>query len=286
MTAISEISTIRGWLKYLTNDNYFTPKEIAYRKSMIEDSGIDYSTVYDEVMQYRMKKKSHLITLNEQEFTFVKTHKMLHYTDKIKDFWKAHANIIKENYKGELLFDSLLSEAFSSSSIEGAHSTKKRTAEIIKQSLKPMDKSERMIVNNFHAMEFIFENRGAPLNNDFILSLHKMITENTLDETKDEGVFRDGDVDILSATQKVIFSPISNIAKMNKMIEHLYRYVNTINSDFEDEYIEPLYKAISFHFLYGFIHPHFDGNGRTLRVLFTHLLGSYGYDMFYYISLS
>ncbi|MBL0687783.1 MAG: Fic family protein [Sulfurospirillum sp.] len=47
-----------------------------------------------------------------------------------------------------------------------------------------------------------------------------------------------------------------------------------------------MYKVIAFHFLYGYIHPHFDGNGRTLRVLFTHILGQNGFDMFYYISLS
>lgn len=73
---------------------------------------------------------------------------------------------------------------------------------------------------------------------------------------------------------------------MQRMINKLYLFTNSDNDDCEIEYIESIYKVIAFHFLYGYIHPHFDGNGRTLRVLFTHLLGQNGFDMFYYISLS
>ena len=185
-----------------------------------------------------------------------------------------------------MIFDTLLSEAFHSSSIEGAHSTKKRTEEIIKKQLTPEDKSERMIINNYRALQYIFENQEQKLDDEFVLSLHKMISEDTLDEKEDEGVYRNNSVEVTTATQKVVFSPTSDINKMKKMINKLYLFTNSDNDDFEIEYIESIYKVIAFHFLYGYIHPHFDGNGRTLRVLFTHLLGQNGFDMFYYISLS
>jgi Fic family protein len=109
-----------------------------------------------------------------------------------------------------------------------------------------------------------------------------MISKDTLDEKKDEGIYRDGAVDITTATQKVIFRPTSDIDRMTKMFNQLCIFVNSKNND----NIEQIYKIISFHFLYGYIHPHFDGNGRTIRVLFTHLLAQNGFDMFYYISLS
>ncbi len=278
-------SSSKEWMKYLTVDKYYTPKEIAYRKKLILESGCDYDKVYEKILKYRNRKKE-LISLEGESFTFVETHLMKENVDKIKNFWRSSSYSFKESYKKELIFDTLLSEAFHSSSIEGAHSTKKRTEEIIKKRLTPADKSERMIFNNYKALEYIFGNKEQTLDDDFVLSLHKMISEDTLDEKEDEGVYRNGGVDITTATQKVVFQPTSNIEKMKKMINKLYLFTNSNNDDCEVEYIESMYKVIAFHFLYGYIHPHFDGNGRTLRVLFTHILGQNGFDMFYYISLS
>jgi Fic family protein len=278
--------TSKEWMKYLTVDRYLTPKEIEYRKKLIIESGCNYDEIYNKILEYRSNLRKELINLEGESFTFVETHLMKENVDKIKNFWRSSAYSFKESYKKELVFDTLLSEAFHSSSIEGAHSTKKRTEEIIKNNLTPQDKSERMIFNNYKALEYIFDNKEQKLDDDFVLSLHTMISKDTLDEKKDEGVYRNGDVDITTTTQKVIFRPTSNIDKMKKMIHKLYLFANSNNNDFEAKYIETIYKIISFHFLYGYIHPHFDGNGRTLRVLFTHLLGQNAFDMFYYISLS
>ena len=286
MTQKTYPTSSKGWMKYLTVDRYHTPKEIEYRKNLIVESGCNYDEVYTKVIKYRKRLKKELINLEGESFTFVETHLMKDNVAKIKNFWRSSSYSFKESYKKELIFDTLLSEAFHSSSIEGAHSTKKRTEEIIKKKLTPEDKSERMILNNYKALEYIFDNKDKKLDDDFVLCLHQMISEDTLHEKVDEGIYRDGGVDITTATQKVVFRPTSNIDKMKKMITKLYLFTNSDNDDYEAEYIESIYKIIAFHFLYGFIHPHFDGNGRTLRVLFTHLLGQNGYDMFYYISLS
>jgi len=286
MTKKNYPTSSKEWMKYLTVDNYFTPKEIEYRKKIILESGCNYEEVYTKVIKYRTRLRKQLIELEDKSFTFIETHFMKENVDRIKNFWKSTSYSFKESYKKELIFDTLLSEAFHSSSIEGAHSTKKRTEEIIKKQLTPEDKSERMIFNNYKALEYIFDNKEQKLDDEFVLSLHKMISEDTLDEKEDEGVYRNGGVDITTATQKVIFRPTSNIEKMMKMINKLYLFTNSNNDDCKLEYIESIYKIISFHFLYGYIHPHFDGNGRTLRVLFTHILGQNGFDMFYYISLS
>ncbi|MEA2110873.1 MAG: Fic family protein [Campylobacterota bacterium] len=286
MTKKKYPTSAKEWMKYLTVDQYLTPKEIEYRKKLIIESECNYNEVNNKIIKYRNRFKKELISLENESFTFVETHYMKENVDKIKNFWKNSSYSFKESYKKELIFDTLLSEAFHSSSIEGAHSTKKRTEEIIKKQLTPVDKSERMIFNNYKALEYIFDNKEQKLDDTFVLSLHKMISEDTLDEKEDEGAYRNDGVDITTATQKVVFRPTSNIEKMMKMINKLYLFTNSNNDDCETEYIESIYKIIAFHFLYGYIHPHFDGNGRTLRVLFTHLLGQNGFDMFYYISLS
>jgi Fic family protein len=275
-------TSVKEWIKYLSIDNYYTPKEIEYRKKLIIKSACNYDEVYQEVLKYRSSFTKKLINLQNDNFYFVETPFIKKAIKKIKQFWESSPYSFKENYKKELIFDTLISEAFHSSSIEGAYSTKKRTQEIVKKQLTPQDKSERMILNNYKALEYIFDNKEEKLDEKFVLFLHKMISKDTLDEKKDEGVYRDGEVDITTATQKIIFRPTSDIDRMTKMFNQLCIFVNSKNND----NIEQIYKIISFHFLYGYIHPHFDGNGRTIRVLFTHLLAQNGFDMFYYISLS
>ena len=276
-------TTNKEWIKYLTIDKYHTPKNIGYRKNIITQSGCNFDEIISEIDKYRVKHKKEIIAFNNKTFYFVETSYLKKQLQQIKDFWNNSPYSFKDEYKKELIFDTLISEAFHSSSIEGAYSTKKRTEEIIKKHLTPQDKSEKMIVNNYKGLQYIFENKDKKLDDEFILFLHKMITEDTLDDKKDEGVYRDNAVDIMSDKQTIIFRPTSNIDEMKKMFSHLSSFMNSIN---DKSNIEPIYKIISFHFLYGYIHPHFDGNGRTLRVLFTHLLGKNGYDMFYYISLS
>lgn len=276
--------TQKDWVKYLTVENYFTENEIDYRRHDIIEDGFDFEKIKKEIQDYRRRYAKDIFTYEDEKFIFIPTTELQRRIETIKSFWKSAWYTIKDKYRKELILDTLISEAFHSSSIEGAYSTKKRTEEIIKKNLSPEDKSELMIVNNYHGLHLSSEHRGQMLNDAFVLEIHRVISKGTLDNASDEGVYRDGPVDIRSQTQKVIFSPTANIPKMNAMLQALFQFVN--EDDDLGEAIDPMYKALFFHFAYGYIHPHYDGNGRTVRVLFTHLLDAYGHDMFSLISLS
>ncbi len=139
-----------------------------------------------------------------------------------------------------------------------------------------------MVLNNFKAL-IELENKKEEITNDLIFKIHKITVEDTLEDDYNIGCYRVEPNEIINQNGKVIFSPIANIEKMNLMMNSLLEFLK------DDEFSKPIdkiYKAISFHFLFAFIHPFDDGNGRTVRILFTYLLKLYGYDMFYYISLS
>ena len=53
------------------------------------------------------------------------------------------------------LVSSLMEEAIRSSQLEGASTTRAKAREMIRNRTPPRDRSERMILNNFHAMERI-----------------------------------------------------------------------------------------------------------------------------------
>ncbi|RUM45814.1 MAG: hypothetical protein DSY46_01885 [Hydrogenimonas sp.] len=270
--------------KYFTIERYFTPIEMEYRKSRVQNVGCDFDKVLAKVSDYRKRNMRHLFSSQGESFSFCLTKELNRRVEKINSFWKTIEYLLKSRYEKNLVVDTLISEAYSSSTIEGAYTTHKRTKELIKEKLSPQNKSEKMVVNNYYALKYSDEHIRKPIDKEFILKLHQIVTEGTLDEQKDEGKFRDDRVDILNSKQKVVFSPTGNIKKMHQMIDDLLNYVN--DKDDWSEVIDCIYKAMMFHFVYAYIHPHFDGNGRTVRILFTHLLVKCGYDMFRYISLS
>jgi Fic family protein len=275
-------SNERDWLKYLTIDNYFTIFQFEYRREIIEDSGCDADKILSKLLEYRKENRNIIFSFEDKNFYITDTFKLRKNIETIKEFWKSFEYNFQSKFSIELLKETLIEEGFYSSTIEGAHSTVKRAKTLASGKSKPKDKSEFMILNNFKAL-LELENKKDLITNDLIFKIHKITVEDTLDDDYNIGCYRIEPNEIINQSGKVIFSPIANIEKMNLMMNSLLEFLK------DDEFSKPvdkIYKAISFHFLFAYIHPFDDGNGRTIRILFTYLLKLYGYDMFYYISLS
>src|SRR5690606_27553170 len=90
------------------------------------------------------------------------------------------------------IISSIMEEAISSSQIEGANTTRKKAKEMIQNDRKPRTKSEQMILNNFITMKHIVQNKDEEITPDSILHIHKLITNNTLEDPSDEGRYRSG----------------------------------------------------------------------------------------------
>jgi len=275
-------SSVRDWVKFLTIDKYLTTLKINYYKDIIEKNGCDYDEVKSKVIKYRIENKMTIFQFEEKKFYITDTFKLRKKIETIKEFWKNQEYNFQNKFAMELLKETLIEEGFYSSTIEGAHSTVKRAKTLASGKSEPKDKSEFMVLNNFRAL-LELEDCSDEITNNLIYKIHRITVENTLDEDYNIGSYRTEPNEIINSSGKIIFSPIANIDKMNLMIESLLEFLQ------DDEFskpIENIFKAISFHFLFAFIHPFDDGNGRTVRILFTYLLKLYKYDMFYYISLS
>lgn len=274
--------TVKEWLKYLTIERYFTVFEIERRREIIENSGCDYIEIKAKILEYRNKNKSIIWTFENKEFYITDTFKLRQNIELIKEFWKSFEYNFQSKFSMELLKETLIEEGYYSSTIEGAHTTVKIAKTLALGRSEPKNKSEFMVFNNFRAL-LELEDKKDEITTKFIHFIHKTTTENTLDDDYNIGCYRTEPNEIINSSGKIIFSPIANIETMNMMLDKLLEFLK------DDEFskpIEKIYKAIAFHFLFAFIHPFDDGNGRTIRILFTYLLKLYGYDMFYYISLS
>ena len=260
-------------------NRYLTKKEIMYRIPSSENIDDFWSKLID----YRKSFKIDLPLLDQDNnnFWFI-------INDSIKDNIRNIDNMatqdlftsIPENIENAIIADALIDEAFNSSVIEGAFSTKKRTKEMIEKKIKPTDKSEQMIVNNHQALEFILENKHYPLDENIILCIYNILTNGTLDEDDIIEKYRRGAVYVWDSVSQTTIYTAPPYTEVQSLMNSLIEFINTNND------IHPIVKACIIHFYFVYIHPFFDGNGRTARAISYMYLLQNGYDFFKFFSIS
>lgn len=184
-----------------------------------------------------------------------------------------------------LLANSLMEEAIRSSQLEGASTTRAKAKDLIRERREPQDRSERMILNNYFAMERIGDLAEAPLTVDSVLELHSVLVDGTLDDEGKSGVFRDDSdhvvVELLHSTEVAHVPPSAS-----ELAARMDRLMAFANGDTPEEWLHPVLRSIILHFMIGYDHPFVDGNGRVARALFYWSMLRYGYPLTKYLSIS
>lgn len=183
------------------------------------------------------------------------------------------------------LMRSLLEEAITSSQLEGAATTREAAKAMIRERRAPRDRGERMIFNNFEAMQFVRELRGQQLTPEMVFDLHRMLSHDALDDPSAAGRFRraDEDICIMDETGNILHRP-PHADELPERLQALCQFANA-SSDAEP-FIHPVVRAVLLHFWLAYDHPFVDGNGRTARALFYWSMASSGYWLAEYISIS
>lgn len=151
----------------------------------------------------------------------------------------------------------MINEAKSSSGIENIVTTHD---EIYKAMFNTSDASiyAKEVVDYRRAIWKGFE----LLQNDNIISLNMIIKIQELLEHNDAGIRKTlGTVIKNSTTGEVIYTPPQNKDEILDYLTNLFDYIN-INDG-----IDPLIKLAIIHYQFESIHPFYDGNGRTGRIL-------------------
>ncbi|MFA5333136.1 MAG: Fic family protein [Candidatus Nanoarchaeia archaeon] len=190
---------------------------------------------------------------------------------------------ISSQEKERYIISSLMEEAIASSQLEGASTTRKVAKEMLRSNAKPKSYSDKMILNNYNTMQEIVKMKDENLTMNMILKIHKLITKGTLESEKMEGSFRDTDEIVVGdpINIEIIYHHPPKNSEIKELIEVLCYFINN-----DSEFIHPIIKAIMLHFFIGYIHPFYDGNGRTARALFYWYIIKKGYWLFEYMSVS
>lgn len=163
------------------------------------------------------------------------------------------------------IIKSLKDEIALTNEIEGVRSTRKEIEDAI-DSIKN-DKSARFkgLVDKYFKL---ISNEIIPLNNceDIRTIYDALVLPEIEKENLPDGIlFRKEPVQVVSATQK---EKHRGIMPESKIIESLDLCLDFLKGDD----IDSLIKISAFHYLFGYIHPFYDGNGRTSRFISSYLI--------------
>lgn len=255
-------------------------------------SGLDMKTAWalTRMARARHQKETPFLDAAGRHFTFTPIEalqKSLHEIDS-----EAHGGLQfsgptpHESAAKSFLVKSLIEEPFNSSLLEGAATTREEAKRLIREQKPPATEGERMVINNYRAIEFIKSRRTDPLSIELINELHRLITDRTLANPEKSGRFRDeaDEINVVDDLDGTILHKPPPAPELPGRIQLICDFANRQND--HDGFLHPILKAVILHFMLAYDHPYVDGNGRTARALFYWSVLRDGYWLLEYVSIS
>lgn len=214
----------------------------------------------------------------------------LHYVDQRCSGEIAMEKAVTSEKEAErrFLVNSLMEEAIRSSQLEGATTSRRVAKEMLRSGRPPQDRGERMIANNYRALQFVRDDLSGDLTPEAVLELHRIVTEGTLHNPDAAGRLQRPDEERVAVfdrddQERPIHRP-PPAEELPKRMELLCRFAN--ETDDGDQFVHPVVRAILLHFWLAYDHPFEDGNGRTARLLFFWAMRKHGYWLAEYLPIS
>lgn len=170
---------------------------------------------------------------------------------------KAYAHIIPNQ---SILINSLtLKEAKDSSGIENIITTHDELFKAFSLQLQNINPATKEVLNYKEALWFGYEQvqQKKFLNTNIIVKIQELIVENNAGIRQQPGTVLKND-----KTGAVIYTPPDDRDAINKLLKNLENYLNE-----DADSAHALIKMALIHYQFESIHPFYDGNGRTGRIV-------------------
>jgi Fic family protein len=167
--------------------------------------------------------------------------------------------IAKTLPKPDILLNAvILKEARASSEIENVITTQDKLYQALSAKGSEVDSATKEVLRYREAIlyGFSFIQKKGFLSTNAIVEIQKILEENTAGIRKLPGTALRN-----AATGKVIYTPPDKTESINLLLRNLEAYLN------EQDDLSPLIKMAVQHYQFESIHPFYDGNGRTGRIM-------------------
>jgi Fic family protein len=187
-----------------------------------------------------------------------------------------HAHLIPK-WEVSIRREQLVRAAHASTAIEGNPLSLEEVSRLAEgRDVMVARRAKTEVLNYLRVLEHIdLYGKDGRISAENLLSLHRDITRDTLDDPSAEGAFRKVQVVVGNRiTKEVVYSP----PKAKEVIPQMNALIDWLNSDAAHQ-MHPVLVAGIAHYEFVRIHPFVDGNGRTARALATHILAIRKFDI-------
>jgi Fic family protein len=255
-------------VEYEKLSKIFYKKGNEHYKNELEKRKNSYGS-YLTNLTIRGFKKGQIINEGYQLF-YVNTHQLMSLNNKVLINSSKISLLISKlpNFVIEPYFQKLIvNEAQSNNEIEGIRSTKKELKEVLGDIMKS-EKKQKRFKGLMKTYLFIDQIKPFTEISDFRKLFDNLVSDEIDKEDEPDGeLFRKGYVEVTDGSHTTHIGVSSEV----KIIESLNALVKFLN----DEQHSELYRYMVAHYYYEYIHPFYDGNGRTGRLVVCSYLSRY-----------
>ena len=186
---------------------------------------------------------------------------IMDYLDIVASDVHNYSKIVNSTYD-EITLNHVLSEIEGSLKIEGVNTTRREVQHVI-ETKEIKNNNDRIILNMYNGIQFI--TKTPDFNKDNLKTLYELLSDGCLLE-KDilgEKKYRDGPV-YIGNHEGCPFD------KIDECMDSLFEYINNSNGDLIYNFLKPFIA----HYYFVYIHPYFDYNGRTARMIETWIINN------------
>lgn len=245
-------------LKSLLDEKYYNNTDLRMNRNyniMLSNSELDEYLRFKEDYISEYKIETTLLSWNGSKIYLYKSKELL---SKINDYFEFFKEInIVDDVNPEVFLGIICSELEGTLQIEGVYTTRKQIEQIIKDN-NPKSKNDRIIINMLNGFNYV--KRTKEFSKDTLKELYNLLSDGCLNKEDELGnnYYRNDIVYIANYTG----CPVD---KINECMDTLFNFIND-NINTKDPILKLLLPFIA-HYYIIYIHPYFDYNGRTARMV-------------------
>ena len=248
-------------LKAISGPHFFTNEDLRMNKKiniLLNSQELREFLAFKDNFKHELKTELPLLTFNSSKMYYFNSNELAHLFQEYLEFLnndlvERESTIISENYE-DIIISRLTSELDGTLRIEGVNTTRRQMIDIYNGLKKELDSNDIIIRNMIKGIEYI-SNKPA-FNKENLLKLYNILSQDSLtEETKLDGEFYRLD--------KVYVGDHEG-CPADKIDESMNDFFAFVNNEIDKR---NFYLPFIAHFYVLYIHPYYDFNGRTARMV-------------------